>query len=141
MCQDVALQELQDSRHSCHFETECHKNLALLLEDGLPCKPVMPDSNHNRLHEERCDVLKLRGEEHACNSDQVQLRQIEQLFRLSDISVHVLHCEEERLLAHLEGREHLKHPIDHASSAHLGDPVSRQMGWRSRFVVGCGQVG
>lgn len=77
MCQDVALQELQDSRHSCHFETECHKNLALLLEDGLPCKPVMPDSNHNRLHEERCDVLELRGEEHACDSNQVQLRQVE----------------------------------------------------------------
>ena len=131
--QNVAIEEFKHGGHSRKLEAQGLKDVPFLLEHGVPRETVMADSNHDGLHQERSDILVLGGDEHTSDADKVQLCQVVLFGRLGYISVHVLHREEEGLLAHLESCKHLEHPVDHSGATDLRYTVPRQMGeWRSR---------
>ena len=78
-------------------------------------------------HEKGSDVLELACDEHARDSNQMQLLEEQGFFSLQNEAIHVLDCKKEGLLAHFEGIEHFVHPVDHACSPDLGNPMPAQV--------------
>lgn len=105
------------------------QNFFLCPQDGFFGEAIVTDSTHDGLHEERCDVLVLAREEHACDPKHVQLVQTDAPRHLTDEAIKQLDREEESLLTHVEGRENFEHPVNHAGTTHLRDSMPRQVGY------------
>lgn len=68
----------------------------------------------DHLHLEGVDVLILRGDEHARDSDDVQIRYLPRILLELKESVQERHCQEESLVVAFEVGEDFDHPIDHS---------------------------
>ena len=80
----------------------------------------------HHLHFQRVNVLILRGNEHTCNSNDVQITYLSCVLLILEVSVDEAHSEEEGLVVTFEVGKYLDHPVDHSGTQCWRDFVSHE---------------
>ena len=73
----------------------------------------MSDLLVNQGEFEGVDLLVLASHEHGTHSNLMQVSRLKHLLSVLKVTVHVVHCKEERLVLTLVRAQHLNHPINH----------------------------
>ena len=99
----------------------------------------MCDLLEHHLHFQRVNVLVFRCDEHACNSDYMQITDLPCFLLIFEVSVDEAYSEEECLVVTLEVGKHLDHPVNHSRTQCWRDFMSHEaiISQKLHFKLSC----